>query len=43
MKFTTRAGEVDIVLEVIGVGGYEQLRPRSWPFAVVGVDTSSRS
>ena len=25
-------------MEAIGVGGYEQLRPRSVPFAVVGVE-----
>lgn len=37
MKFTTTAGEIDVVLEPTGVGGYERLEPRAVDFEVFGI------
>ncbi|CAN5920998.1 hypothetical protein BH23ACT10_BH23ACT10_12880 [soil metagenome] len=37
MKFATRAGEVDVVLEPAGVGGFENLSPRAVAFEVFGI------
>lgn len=37
MKFMTRAGEVDVVLEPAGVGGFDDLEPRADEFEVLGV------
>lgn len=38
MAFTTTAGEIDVVLEPCGVGGYEQLGERAVRFRVLGID-----
>lgn len=37
MKFTTTAGEIDVVLEPVGVGGFEKLHPRAVEFEVFGI------
>lgn len=37
MKFTTTAGEIDVVLEPTGVGGFDQLHPRAVDFEVSGI------
>lgn len=37
MKFTTRAGEIDIVLEPAGVGGFERLEPNAVEFEVFDI------
>lgn len=37
MKFLTDAGEIDVVLDPVGTGGYEPLRERAVAFRVVGV------
>jgi hypothetical protein len=37
MSFTTRAGVVDVVLEVLGVGGHARLHRDAVPFEVQGV------
>lgn len=37
MKFITDAGEVDVVLQPVGTGGYRQLRERAVAFRVVGI------
>lgn len=37
MKFTTTAGEIDVVLEPSGIGGFEQLQPLALDFEVFGI------
>jgi hypothetical protein len=37
LKFTTPAGEIDVVLEPAGVGGFDQLQRRAVNFEVFGV------
>lgn len=37
MRFTTTSGEIDVVLEPTGVGGFEQLNSRAVDFEVSGV------
>lgn len=43
MKFTTRAGEVDVVLEPLGTGGYSVLHPRAVPYEVFGLRIAAAS
>lgn len=37
MNFTTTAGEIDVVLEPTGVGGFDQLHPRAVDFEIFGI------
>lgn len=37
MKFSTTAGEIDVVLEPAGVGGFDELQARAVDFEVFGI------
>ncbi len=43
MKFVTRASELDVVLETLGAGGYQQLIERPATYEVFGMRIQAAS